>query len=59
MNAYFKTKYSHAAVRNMTKAAKLPIGWERVPATAKLRELAKISAITTYRVMTDGTLKPL
>jgi hypothetical protein len=58
MNAYFKTNdsSSHSAVRNMTKAVKLPSGWERVPATAKLRKLAKISAIPTYRVMNNGTL---
>jgi hypothetical protein len=61
MNAYFKTTDSteYSAVRNLTKDAKLPSGWEQVPATAKLRMLAKISAIPTFHVINGGTLKTL
>ena len=57
MNTYFKTanlSTEFFAVRDAKNFQ--PENATRVPATAKLRELARISAIPTYRVLLNGKL---
>lgn len=60
MNTYIKTQDSQqfAAMRNVSAKQISELKLEKVPATKKLRDLAKIGAIVTYRV-SNNVLVPL